>query len=66
MLRRTIIHALAVGAALSVAGSPLLAFAADGDVVIWHYWDGANADAFDAAVAEYAAAHPDVNISAMT
>ena len=65
MLRRTIIHALAVGAALSVAGSPLLAFAADGDVVIWHYWDGANADAFDAAVAEYAAAHPDVNISAM-
>ena len=65
MLRRTIIHALAVGAALSVAGSPLLAVAADGDVVIWHYWDGANADAFDAAVADYAAAHPGVNISAM-
>ncbi len=43
----------------------MLVFAADGDVVIWHYWDGANADAFDAAVADYAAAHPDVNISAM-
>jgi multiple sugar transport system substrate-binding protein len=65
MLRRTIIHALAAAAALSIAGTPLLAVAADGDVVIWHYWDGANADAFDAAVAAYAAANPGVSITAM-
>ncbi|KJL47056.1 sn-glycerol-3-phosphate-binding periplasmic protein UgpB precursor [Microbacterium hydrocarbonoxydans] len=34
------------------------------EVTIWHYWDGTNADTFDAMVAEYNDAHPDVKISA--
>ncbi|MDC4233266.1 extracellular solute-binding protein [Actinomyces sp. B33] len=36
------------------------------EVTIWHYWDGANADAFDAAVSAYQEQHPDVKISAVT
>ncbi|VXB38046.1 Multiple sugar transport system substrate-binding protein [Microbacterium sp. 8M] len=31
-------------------------------VTVWHYWDGTNADAFDAMVKEYNAAHPGVKI----
>lgn len=33
-------------------------------VSLWHYWDGANADTFDAMVKEYNAAHPGVRITA--
>lgn len=32
-------------------------------ITIWHYWDGANADTFDAMVKDYTAAHPDVKIT---
>ncbi|GAA4781385.1 ABC transporter substrate-binding protein [Microbacterium gilvum] len=39
--------------------------AADGavPVSVWHYWDGANADAFDALVDEYNASQDDVVVS---
>ena len=33
------------------------------DVTVWHYWDGTNADTFDAMVDEYNSAHPDVHIT---
>lgn len=32
------------------------------EVTVWHYWDGANADAFDGLVDEYNTAHKDVVI----
>jgi len=60
--------------AVAAAGSALMlalagcSAASDGasttEVTIWHYWDGTNADTFDAMVAEYNDAHPDVRISA--
>lgn len=37
----------------------------DATITVWHYWDGANADAFDDAVSRYESAHPDVHISAV-
>ncbi len=53
-------------AALVVAGCTTSTEQADSvtEVTIWHYWDGTNADAFDAMVDEYNAAHTDVKISA--
>ena len=33
------------------------------EVTVWHYWDGTNADVFDAMAAEYNASHPDVEIA---
>lgn len=33
------------------------------EVIVWHYWDGTNADAFDAMAKDYNAAHPDVKIN---
>ena len=33
------------------------------DVTVWHYWDGTNADTFDAMADEYNASHPAVNVS---
>jgi ABC-type sugar transport system, periplasmic component len=32
-------------------------------ITIWHYWDGTNADTFDALVKEYQASHPQVKIT---
>jgi multiple sugar transport system substrate-binding protein len=32
------------------------------EVTVWHYWDGTNADTFDAMADEYNAAHPEVKI----
>lgn len=37
--------------------------AAPAEITIWHYWDGTNADTFDAMVAEYQTAHPDTKIT---
>lgn len=34
-------------------------------ITVWHYWDGANADAFDAAVQRYQSSHADVKINAV-
>ena len=39
------------------------ASAAPAQITIWHYWDGANADTFDAMVKEYATAHPETTIT---
>jgi len=36
--------------------------AAPASITIWHYWDGANADTFDAMVKDYTASHPNVKI----
>ncbi len=33
------------------------------DVTVWHYWDGTNADTFDAMAKEYNASHPAVKVS---
>lgn len=33
------------------------------EVTVWHYWDGTNADIFDAMAAEYNEANPDVKIA---
>jgi len=33
------------------------------EVTVWHYWDGTNADVFDAMAAEYNESHPDVKIA---
>lgn len=32
------------------------------EVTVWHYWDGTNADTFDAMAEEYNDSHPDVKI----
>jgi len=37
--------------------------AAPAEITIWHYWDGTNADTFDAMVQEYQDAHPETKIS---
>ncbi|MGB3376872.1 MAG: ABC transporter substrate-binding protein [Microbacterium sp.] len=33
------------------------------EVIVWHYWDGTNADTFDAMAKDYNASHPDVKIN---
>ncbi|BDZ39486.1 ABC transporter substrate-binding protein [Microbacterium suwonense] len=67
MHRRTLMIA-AIGATaglLALSGCTSAADDADGvtEVTVWHYWDGTNADAFDAMADEYNAAHPEVKIS---
>lgn len=62
---RTPLRLAAVGvvAALALAGCT----ADDGgdtvEVTVWHYWDGTNADTFDAMAREYTESHPGVEIS---
>lgn len=67
MHRRTLTLA-AIGATAGILALAGCTSAADtsGDVTevtVWHYWDGTNADAFDAMAEEYNAAHPEVKIS---
>lgn len=59
---------LALTACSSPAGAPSAvtsssAAAAPAKITIWHYWDGTNAETFDAMVAEYQSSHPGVTIS---
>lgn len=44
------------------SGSPA-ASAAPAKITIWHYWDGTNADTFDAMVKDYESSHPGVTIT---
>lgn len=66
MLRNTLrLAAVAATAALALTGCA--AGGGDGgdspvDVTVWHYWDGANADTFDAMADEFNAAHSDIRI----
>lgn len=67
MHRRTLAIA-AIGAAaglLALSGCSAAGEDSGGatEVTVWHYWDGTNADTFDAMAEEYNAAHPDVKIS---
>jgi multiple sugar transport system substrate-binding protein len=68
MMHRKSLSLAAIGAVglLALAGcSP----ASGGDsgsttkVTVWHYWDGTNADTFDAMVDDYNSSHPGVEIS---
>ena len=59
----------AIGAAAAIALSGCAA--SDGgdnggtvEVEVWHYWDGTNADTFEAMAEEYNASHPGVEIKA--
>ncbi|MDR1186109.1 MAG: ABC transporter substrate-binding protein [Bifidobacteriaceae bacterium] len=47
----------------NTSGQPKGPPAAVTEVVVWHYWDGANADTFDAMAKEYSASHQHVQIS---
>ncbi|MGB4135158.1 MAG: ABC transporter substrate-binding protein, partial [Microbacterium sp.] len=66
MHRRTL-PIVAIGAAVGLALSGCTAAGDDAggttEVTVWHYWDGTNADTFDAMAKEYNDAHPDVKIS---
>ncbi|MGW9166090.1 ABC transporter substrate-binding protein [Agromyces sp. NPDC055658] len=67
MHRRTLTIA-AIGAAVGLLALAGCSAAGDDgsdvtEVTVWHYWDGTNADTFDAMAEEYNAAHPDVKIS---
>jgi len=71
MHRRTTLSLTAIAASASVlvlagcstAGNDGSGGDAPTEVTVWHYWDGTNADTFDAMAKEYNAAHPDVKIS---
>lgn len=68
MHRRTplVLTAIAAASALALAGcAPADGGGGDGptEVTIWHYWDGANADTFDAMVKDFNSSHPEVKIS---
>ncbi|MGW9630560.1 ABC transporter substrate-binding protein [Agromyces sp. NPDC055520] len=67
MHRRTLTIAAIGAAAGLLALSGCSAAGDDGggttEVTVWHYWDGTNADTFDAMAEEYNEAHPDVKIS---
>ncbi|MEA5119465.1 MAG: ABC transporter substrate-binding protein [Propionicimonas sp.] len=45
------------------SGAPATSAAAPAEITIWHYWDGANADTFEAMAKEYTAAHPEITIN---
>jgi len=65
MHRKTLIlGAAGLVGALTLAGCSA-SETSDGatEVTVWHYWDGANADAFDALVKEYNDSHDDVKIA---
>lgn len=64
-LFKNALAAVTVAAALLLAGCGGTGNSASGvvtDVTVWHYWDGTNADTFDAMVKEYNATHKDVHI----
>ncbi|MDQ0614690.1 multiple sugar transport system substrate-binding protein [Microbacterium sp. W4I4] len=65
-MHRKILTLSAAGVAGLLALSGCSASAAPAgttEVTVWHYWDGTNADAFDAFVKEYNASHDDVKIT---
>lgn len=65
-MHRNILRLAAVGAvgALALAGcAPADAGSDAVEVTVWHYWDGTNADTFDAMVDDYNATHEGVVIS---
>jgi len=49
--------------AAPTASASAPASAAPAEITIWHYWDGTNADTFDAMVADYQKSHPQVKIT---
>lgn len=56
--------AIGVVAALALAGCTTTDSGDDTvEVTVWHYWDGTNADTFDAMAQEYNDSHPGVEIS---
>lgn len=67
MMHRRTLTTAAIGAIGLLALSGCSAAGDDSsdatEVTVWHYWDGTNADTFDAMADEYNAAHPDVDIS---
>ncbi|GAA2227134.1 ABC transporter substrate-binding protein [Herbiconiux moechotypicola] len=66
-MHRTPLTLAAIGAAGLLALTGCSASGGDGggttEVTVWHYWDGTNADTFDAMVDEYNSSHPGVEIS---
>lgn len=68
MMHRRTLTIAAIGAAVGLLALAGCSAAGDDgsdvtEVTVWHYWDGTNADTFDAMAEEYNAAHPDVKIS---
>jgi len=66
-MHRTILRLAALGAVatLALTGCATNADGGDSDsvdVTVWHYWDGTNADTFDAMVDDYNASHEGVVI----
>lgn len=47
----------------ATSGGGPAASAAPAQITIWHYWDGTNADTFDAMVKDYELSHPGVKIT---
>jgi multiple sugar transport system substrate-binding protein len=69
MMHHTKLRLAAIGAAAAIALSGCAAGGSgdSGDTVevtVWHYWDGTNADTFEAMADEYNASHPGVEIKA--
>jgi multiple sugar transport system substrate-binding protein len=67
MMHRKTLSLVAMGAvaAMALAGCAASGDSAGGDTVevtVWHYWDGTNADTFDAMVDDYNATHDGVVI----
>ena len=65
---RTKLRLAAVAAAASLALAGCATGSGGGgdepvEVTIWHYWDGTNADTFDAMVDEFNTAHPDIRVT---
>ena len=57
--------AIGVAAAIALTGCSPSGGTSTGDTVtvnVWHYWDGTNADTFDAMAREYNSSHPGVEI----
>jgi len=65
-MHRTTVRLAALGAAAALALSGCAATGPGGsdavEVTVWHYWDGTNADTFDAMVDDYNASHDGVEI----
>lgn len=65
-MHRTTIRLAAVGVATTLALAGCSAGGGSSDTVevtVWHYWDGTNADTFDAMAQEYSEANPGIDIT---
>ena len=66
MMHRNSLKLAAIGVAAALALTGCAASGPSGgdtvEVTVWHYWDGTNADTFDAMVDEYNASHEGVEI----